>query len=583
MRTKSQYNFQGIGCLIPILLRPKLLVVRNYLRLSLRSRTQLVRDVIIFCLALAVMFGLHKGSLWVLVTAEEQQKFVYLHPSLPLGLVFMFLFAVLFLANAAAALSSLFLSQDLDLILSSPVSLGRVFISKFWDVLVSSSWVSIIFLFPFLFAYVRYYHPPWTYYIGGALLLFPYFVIPTAGALLLVILYARFFPAKRTRETSVMIACLGLGVLYLLGTVLVSDSGQFSLQNIDDVLRLVSILTIPNTVWMPSYWISTALAEPLAPTKASIVPYVVLLFSFAALLFSAAYLAFYGLFYEGFSRAQSGRRMSLIDSRASRSRFGQFLGWLPRSTRALVEKEYRLFSRDITQLFQVLLLGGVCLVYFYNFRMLTGLSAQLPENGKIWWQGILFLLNNSLEAFLMTAVGTRFVFQCISLEGRSYWLVQTSPISLRSFVWAKFIAWMLPIGIILSLIFGIGAYAITGSLTVIGWKLLSSWIICYGIVGLAVGLGAYFANFSWEHSSQLVASFGSMVYMLASVLLVALDGAFLGLIYLFHVLYQIDGIMNWGEFWASSISCGALLMYMNVLVTRCVLAQGIKALEQRAI
>ena len=49
----------------------------------------------------------------------------------------------------------------------------------------------------------------------------------------------------------------------------------------------------------------------------------------------------------------------------------------------------------------------------------------------------------------------------------------------------------------------------------------SGLIISAGVVAIAIGTGAYFANFDWEHPSQLAASFGSMVYMLVSVMVVS--------------------------------------------------------------
>ena len=52
----------------------------------------------------------------------------------------------------------------------------------------------------------------------------------------------------------------------------------------------------------------------------------------------------------------------------------------------------------------------------------------------------------------------------------------------------------------------------------------------YGIVGLGIGLGAYFAAFSWEHPSQLALSVGSLLYMLSSATLVLVNILPIGLL-----------------------------------------------------
>ena len=54
----------------------------------------------------------------------------------------------------------------------------------------------------------------------------------------------------------------------------------------------------------------------------------------------------------------------------------------------------------------------------------------------------------------------------------------------------------------------------------IAFNFASGLIIAYGVVALAIGLGARFAQFDWEHAGQLAASFGSLVFMLTAVMLI---------------------------------------------------------------
>ena len=74
-----------------------------------------------------------------------------------------------------------------------------------------------------------------------------------------------------------------------------------------------------------------------------------------------------------------------------------------------------------------------------------------------------------------------------------------------------------------SLLFSIGTHILIGRWDITLLFGVLSFYVSYGIVGLAIGLGAYFADFSWEHPSQLALSVGSLVYMLASATLVLCD------------------------------------------------------------
>ena len=47
--------------------------------------------------------------------------------------------------------------------------------------------------------------------------------------------------------------------------------------------------------------------------------------------------------------------------------------------------------------------------------------------------------------FVISAVAVRFVFPAVSAEGHAFWIVRTSPVGMRSFLWSKFWTGLLPI------------------------------------------------------------------------------------------------------------------------------------------
>ncbi len=567
--------------LFPVLLRPKALAFKNYWQLPERDRTLLIRDAVILMFGAGVMYGIFSGGIWMLAKLQTERAMVYFHPSVPLGLMLIYLFLMLLLSNSATAIASLYLSHDLDLVLSSPIRQTKFFWGKFLDTLFSSTWVTMVFILPAIYSFARYYHAPPSYYFAVLLILLPYFVIPTALSMIWVTIYCRFVPATRTREVLFLLSICGAIGMYAIFQMLFPSGDGFSFRSMEDVLRLVAILGIPNTQWAPSYWASTCLAELLAPTKSSSLPHFILLYSVAIALTTLAYLMVRIFHFEAYSKALSHRRQVSFNSKVSQSRWRR---WFPVSSpqiRAQVTKDFKLFIRDPSQLFQLLLLSGISVLYFYNFRLIHGIQAELPEETRRWWGVFIFMVNTYIEAFLMTAVGTRFVFQAVSLEGRSFWVLQSSPLSLRRFLRTKFFTWLVPVSLILGAVFGIGAHAVGAPAYVVALKIVSSWIVCCGIIGLGIGLGAYYSNFAWEHSTQLAASFGSLVYMLVCVALVTLDMAIVGLILLFRYYYETDPNFGMGPFIMGAGAAGLLFVYVNLWVSRWALGFGEAELVRR--
>jgi ABC-2 type transport system permease protein len=249
--------------------------------------------------------------------------------------------------------------------------------------------------------------------------------------------------------------------------------------------------------------------------------------------------------------------------------------------RAIIVKEFKVFARDMTQAIQLLLLLGLCMVYLYNFRILHGV-ANLPDATKLWWQGFLVGSNLAMGAFVMTAVCTRFVFPSVSLEGQSYWILQTSPLSVGQLLRAKFWCWLVPVASMSSIIFASGALAINAEPEIIAINALASWVVCYGIVGLATGLGALFSNFDWEHSSQLAASFGSLVFMLSATVLIVLNLIPAGTLIFLRTLKETGYNFTDSEWYLAVGCCAILLTYLNYCATRWALRVGEHSLLNRS-
>jgi ABC-2 type transport system permease protein len=256
--------------------------------------------------------------------------------------------------------------------------------------------------------------------------------------------------------------------------------------------------------------------------------------------------------------------------------------FIPAPYRAVCSKEYKLFTRDMTQAVQLILLLGLCLIYLYNFQILSS-SPQADETLDLWWKAFLVIAKLVMGAFVVTAVCARFVFPSVSLEGRAFWILQTSPNSLESLLRVKFWFWFLPIAAISSIIFTSGALAIHADIRIVIVHALGSWVLCYGIVGLAIGFGAVFSNFQWDNSAQLTTSFGSFLYLIVSSLFVLLSITPIAVMIILRTLHSLGFNLPNTLWYGIMIICAASVVGANYFIAHYSIVFGKKALEKSAI
>lgn len=497
------------------LLRPKALAFRNNL-LKRTAAAQRGQALAITGFSLIIMASLFCGTRWGIEQLTKIPFLVYVPPSLPLGLMLMMLLVMTSLTALASALGSFYLADDVETILASPVSSLSFFTARLIYVLCTVAWMPFIFIAPVLTAMATSYELS-MWFIPIALATFlPYFLIPASlGTLLATIFMATLNQrwAKIVIRVAIVFAITSiLFVLHGLVEAITSRSSE------GQMLRLASSLSLAQSPWLPSAWASTILSELLAPSGKLVGVRLALLYSCAFAVSGLAHISLHTLHARGFSRALSRRAILSTNSRQEESRAKIRL---PQPA-AVIHKDIRSLTRDIAQSTQLLFLGGLCLFYLGNLKTFVALDTFTADS-SVNWQRAFFIIHSAITAFFTSSICTRLVFTSISLEGKSYWVLQTAPIHFRQILRAKFLGWYLPIAILSSLLFSIGTQILIGRWDITLLFGLLSFFVSYGIVGMGIGLGAYFADFSWEHPSQLALSVGSLVYMLSSATLVLLN------------------------------------------------------------
>ena len=429
-----------------------------------------------------------------------------------LGLILAGFFSILLLSNIITALSSFFLARDLDLLASAPVDWFKLYCAKLIETLLHSSWMVVLLAVPMFAAYGIVFSGGPLYPLIVLATFLPFLLIPTVIGSAVTLLLVTVFPARRARDILSVIAVLAAGALVIIFRLARPER----LARPDGFRSLVDFITIlrgPTSPMLPSDWMQHALMTWLAG-RPQILPYYLLWSTAAAVLVLGAALHRW-LYAFGFSKAQESGQSFAHDgplSRLGRS----LLKPLGVVRRELVLKELRVFFRDSTQWSQLILLAVLVLVYVVNIK-------YLPLRGdgvSFFLVNVVPFLNLVLAGFVLASIAARFIFPGVSLEGRTLWLLRSSPLPMRELLWSKFWVGTLPLLVLALAIVGTTDYLLQVSEFMMAVSIFSIALMTLAIGGLALGFGTMFPQFETENAAQIPTSFGGLIFMMTAIALI---------------------------------------------------------------
>lgn len=421
------------------------------------------------------------------------------------------IFFMLFFSNIIVSLTTLFMSQSLVQLVSSPISYLSFFNAKLIQTLFSSSWIVIVFSFPLLLALGVKYDANFYYYLNIFLILIPFLLIPASLSMIVSVVSARLFSVSKLRFIFLI---LSLGFIILLLAISQKNDPDVLAKN---NLELLSQFKLKTSSFMLADWVSSTIVAFLENKKINSFNYLCL-YAVSILSYLIAYFSFRVLFLKGYDKAISSKSSSNIKSRESQRLLTLLTPFLSSQRRAFYIKEFKTFCRDVAQSIQFLVLLVLCLIYLINLSRID--ISTLEGNDFIATQALLNIIHMAMSGFIMCALCTRFVYTSISLEGKSYWMILKAPLSSKEFIKTKFRFWFFAISIISTVVFVSGSMALFVDPIVLFFQFIFAISISFGLVGLAITFGIFFVYFDWEHVSQLATNFGSILYMFGSAILI---------------------------------------------------------------
>ena len=523
---------------------------RGFQRLEWRIlRTQLAQGFATSRLRYALVIGL-SILLWLGLFQLVREGFFFMKATLPLRIhedlvrdifnaFFFALFLMLIFSSGVILYGSLFRGGEVAYLFTMPIHEERIFQHKFQHAVMLSSWGFVLLGSPMLAAYGVVAQAPWYYYAMVLPMLIAFVFIPAGIGAILLLAIMHFFPRKRVHLLACALILLVVAAVWFFWSLLsLPETDLFTprwFQEMRHRLQLAQGKPLPN------WWLSSGLLEAAGNAWSEGMMFLALLIAnalfwrelagmFAARVYRKAYCEAAGL-----GSPPTRVQMGWFDRGLNRC-----LGFLSPPVRLILVKDVRLFRRDPLQWSQFLVLICLLLLYFTNVHPVS-YTIHVSQ-----WVNIVSFMNLSVVGLLMSTFTTRFVFPLVSLEGRRFWLLGLLPLKRESILWAKFL-------------FSVGCLLIPCGMLILlsDWRLgippmlilqhqWTSLLLCLGLSGIGVGLGARLPVITEQSPSRIAAGFGGTLNLVVSTLFIVLVLSLATLPYHVYLARQAESAYPFG-------------------------------------
>lgn len=499
-----------------LFLRLRALVALSSLRSMLSSaRLRLSLVILLSAMFWASLYGLFAEAFTFLDSLHAEVI------SLLFNAFFSSLMVMLVFSTGILLYSGLYCSTEARLLMTLPAREDSIYSHKFQEAMWFASWGFILLGSPMLVAYGVVRHSPWTYFAFLLPFMVSFVVIPSTIGSICCMAMVAWMPRLRVHAlTACLVGMCGLG-LWLAWTSL--SSVKADSMSAAWFEQTFGRLAITEQKLLPSWWLSSGLIEAARVGKNAKE-------SWAALGEASSFLALL---------VANGMFLQLVAgwlaTRAYRLGYSELLGEVParrqrpigwfdqmlmnagsaagRPLRLLVVKDLRLFRRDISQWSQFVIFFGLLALYFFNARSFNYNNAYASMIG---------FLNLAVVGLILSTFTTRFVFPMISLEGRRFWILGLLPLHRDQIVWSKFLfsflGGLLPCcGLVLlsDVMLGLPRRAIV-------IHEICCVVLCMGLSGIAVGLGAKMPDLRESSPAKISSGFGGTLSLVVSSLFIML-------------------------------------------------------------
>ncbi|MEK6570193.1 MAG: hypothetical protein AABZ61_02405 [Bacteroidota bacterium] len=431
-----------------------------------------------------------------------------------LSMVLFVFFLAVNLGNMIVAYSTLYKSDEVDFLLSQPISFEKVFIIKFLDNFFRRSTTLFLVGTSVLAGYGSVFGMHWTFYLFVmAGLVIPFMLLAATLAVIILLVLMKLAITVNVRR---LIAGLLLG--YFASVYLyfrVTNPEQLTeevMKFYPNVNEYFSQFDPKLITYLPNHWLADSLYFLVRGDFSAAVPYVEVMVLTTIASVIVCLLVAIRLYYFTWlaSRELRIQKASNKSQPAPRFDFQRSSSFRPQ-TEVLLKKEFWQFFREPSQWLHLLVMFFLIVVFVGSVATIH-LKTTNPLH-----QSVSYLVTMSFNGFLIASIALRFVFPAMSLEGQSFWSIRSAPIRLRKIYTLKFFPLFACVLLVAELLSFFSNYSLHEQTQLFLVTAGGSLSLSIGLVALNLGAGSYFANYREKSAIRVASSHGASVTFLLSL------------------------------------------------------------------
>jgi ABC-2 type transport system permease protein len=436
------------------------------------------------------------------------------------SMVLFIFFVTVNMGNIIVSYATLYRSSEVGYLLTKPVSYTSVFVLKFLDNFLYSSTTLFLVAFMVICGYGSFFHYPWYFYpfVMFAVLV-PFMFLSASVAVLILMAIMKLAGKIGFRKV--------MGILFLLyfGLVFLYFHSFNPIGLVEHINRHFPVAETslsgfePGFLkYLPNQWISAFLYELALGHLWMGLANVALLLCVTSAAFLLTLIVARKFYYRSWLVSLQVQAASSVPYSSSVKRWFDFRSnsMVAPQTEVLLKKEYFQFLREPSQWIHFLVMAVLTVVFVFAVGNLN-LRLRVTEV-----QLLTYLVMFAFGGFLTSSIALRFVFPMVSLEGKPFWLLLSSPIDRRKIYGVKFVLGFLAV-IVLALVVAVATnipfVRISERRPLLMYSgIFTAFWVSVTMVSMNLGFGGFFANYVEKNPIRLASSQGATLTFLATLL-----------------------------------------------------------------
>lgn len=472
-----------------------------------------IGTIVLYLVIIGVLVGVYIGSnallQWIrspefIQVFGDPEQIIRIVPSVVITIATLFTFFTSF----GVLLQALYLAGDMEFLLSTPVPIRAVFLSKLIQAILPNFGLTSLFVLPILFGLGVSSGYNVLFYIFLVIILSVLALAAASITSLVVMSITRIFSPRRVAEV--------LGFAAALISIVCSQSGQlfrFADTNLDpaQVTSVVNVFSRFNSPWSPMAWAGQGVIGLGEGNWLPGIGYTLLILVLSSGLFYVALVTAEKLYYTGWARVQGSWRRKKTPAKTASARKDQSATWLEKRTpspiRAILVKDFLMLRRDLRNLSQVLspLIFGI--IYAFVLVRTGGQVSSSTSTAPAFVTEILKATVSygdiALALFIGWSLASRLAGMGFSQENKSYWMLKSAPVNVRQLLIAKFLVAYIPTLLMGLLFLGLFVVVQPSKLANLPFAFLVYALSMVGLVGIDLAFGVSGAHFNWDDPRKM--------------------------------------------------------------------------------